>query len=405
MRMNVGRLVGSLAVIFVLATSAANAGAPQADAAQIQALVEQGERALAERRYADAGRAYERLQQLQPGVAEVHARLGLIYFQQGRFADAIPPLRRALKLKATLPNVDSLLAMSLSEIGRHEEAVPELEKAFRRQSTDAVLRRMVGLHLQRAYTDLRRDSSAVTVALEMSRLYPDDPEVLYHTGRLFGNYAYLQMVRLSRIAPDSVWLHQAAGEANESQGLFDEAIKEYQQVLAMSPKRPGLHFRIGRVLLSRSVQSKGDAATEAAAVNEFEQELQIDPTNANAAYEIGEVQRKAGRLDKAVEYFTKAVESHPEFEEALVGLGRTLVAAGQSPAALPHLQKAISLDPRDEVAFYQLALAHRALGQEAEQQQALAAFERLRSEKARQGAVVPPGQQNVTKQVIDPIRR
>jgi tetratricopeptide (TPR) repeat protein len=405
MRINLGRLAGSVAVTFVLATSAAQARAPQVDAAQIQALFQQGERALAERRYADAGQAYERLQQLQPGVAEVHARLGLIYFQQGRFADAIAPLRRALKLKAALPNVNSLLAMSLSEIGRHDEALPGLEKAFHQQSTDAALRRMVGLHLQRAYTDLGRDSSAVTVALELSRHYPDDPEVLYHTGRLFGNYAYLQMVRLARIAPDSVWLHQAAGEANESQGLFDAAIREYQQVLAVSPKRPGLHFRIGRVLLSRSVQAKGDAAAEAAALSEFEQELQIDPSNANAAYEIGEMQRKAGRLDKAVESFTKAVESYPEFEEALVGLGRTLVATGESRAALPHLQKATSLNPRDEVAFYQLAQAHRALGQEAEQQAALATFERLRSETARQGAVVPPGQPNVTKQVIDPVRR
>ena len=154
---------------------------------------------------------------------------GLIYFQQGRFAEAVAPLRRALKLNPALPNVDSLLAMSLSEIGRHDEALPALEKAFHQQSTDSALRRMAGLHLQRTYTDLGRDSNAVAVALELSKLYPDDPEVLYHTGRLFGNYAYLQMVRLARIAPDSVWLHQAAGEANESQGLLDEAIKEYSR--------------------------------------------------------------------------------------------------------------------------------------------------------------------------------
>ena len=66
--------------------------------------------------------------------------------------------------------------------------------------------------------------------------------MLYHAGRLFGNYAYLQMVRLARIAPDSVWLHQAAGEANESQGLLDEAIREYQQVLARRAEPTGHSF-------------------------------------------------------------------------------------------------------------------------------------------------------------------
>lgn len=405
MRVNVGGWTGSVVVAFVLAAPAAHARAQQANPAEIQTLYQQGERALAERRYADAEQSYERLRQLQPELAEVHARLGLIYFQQGRFADAVTSLRRALKLKPVLPNIDSLLAMSLSELGRHEEALPGLEKAFHQQSTDSALRRMAGLHLQRAYTDLDRDSNAVAVALELSRLYPDDPEVLYHTGRLFGNYAYLQTVKLARIAPDSVWLHQAAGEANESQGLLDDAIKEYQQVLAMAPNRPGLHFRLGRVLLSRSEQAKGDSAAEAEALKEFEQELQIDPTNANAAYEIGEMQRKSGQFDKAIESFRRAVDSYPGFVEALVGLGRTLVAAGESSAALPHLRKAISLNPRDEVAFYQIAQAYRALGQEAEQQQALAAFERLRSDKARQPAVVPAERPNVTKQAIDPARR
>jgi tetratricopeptide (TPR) repeat protein len=404
MRVNLGGWAGSVAIVFVLAT-ADDAHPQQAAPSQTQALYQQGERALLERRYGDAAQAYERLQQLQPGVAEVHARLGLIYFQQGRFAEAVAPLRRALKLNAALPNIDSLLAMSLSEIGRHDEALPGLEKAFHQQSTDSALRRMAGLHLQRAYTDLGRDSHAVTVALELSKLYPDDPEVLYHTGRLFGNYAYLQMIKLARIAPDSVWLHQAAGEANESQGLLDDAIKEYRQVLAASPKRPGIHFRIGRALLARSVQAKGDAEAEAAALSEFEQELQIDPSNANAAYEIGEMHRKSGHLDRAIDSFRKAVASYPEFEEALVGLGRTLVATGQSGSALSHLQKATSLNPRDEVAFYQLAQAHRTLGQEAEQQKALAAFERLRNEKAQQAAAVPSGPPNVTKQVIDPIRR
>lgn len=404
MLVKVGVLASSAALVLLLGAAAADARAPQAASAEIQALYQKGERALAEQRYADAEQAYARMRQLQPEVAEVHARLGLIYFQQGRFADAIAPLQRALQLKPALPNVGALLAMSLSEIGRHEEALAGLETAFHR-STDAALRRMAGLHLERSYTDLDRDGDAVAVALELSRLYPDDPEVLYHTGRLFGNYAYLQTMKLAKVAPDSVWLHQAAGEANESQGLLDEAMSEYRRVLAIAPNRPGIHFRLGRVLLSRSGQAKGDPAAESEALKEFGLELQIDPTNADAAYEIGEMMRKAGQMDKAIESFRRAVEAYPAFEEALVGLGRSLVAAGDAGAALPHLQKAVALNPLDEVAFYQLAQAHRTLGHEAEQQKALAEFERLRSKNAGQPAVVPAGPAAVTKQQIDPAGR
>ena len=175
-------------------------------------------------------------------------------------------------------------------LASYDEALPAVTKAFS-QSADPVLRRMAGLHLQRIYTGLGRDRDAVDVALRLSRLYPDDPEVLYHSGRLFANFAYLQTMRLATVAPDSVWLHQAAGEANESQGLYDAALREYRQVLAAAPRRPGIHFRIGRVLLERS---NGDTATpemlaDAAKRGAFEAELALDPTNANAAYELAEM--------------------------------------------------------------------------------------------------------------------
>ena len=215
---------------------------PQDSTAALQEHAAAGERALAEGRYADAEREFETLRRLSPGTAEVHARLGLIYFQEGKFEAAVPTLREAIKLKPGLPKVDALLAMSLSEIGRYEEALPGVTKAFA-QSGDPVLRRMAGLHLQRIYTGLGRDQDAVDVALKLSRLYPDDAEVLYHSGRLFANFAYLQTMRLATVAPESVWLHQAAGEANESQGLVRCcACANISQVLAAAPRSTGHSF-------------------------------------------------------------------------------------------------------------------------------------------------------------------
>jgi tetratricopeptide (TPR) repeat protein len=363
----------------------------------------EGERALAEGRYKDAEQAFEALRQLTPGIAEVHARLGLIYFQQGKFGDAIPPLREATRLKPGLPKVDALLAMSLSELGRYEEAQPALTKAFA-QSADPVLRRMAGLHLQRTYTGLGRDRDAVEVALRLSRLYPDDPEVLYHSGRLFANFAYLQTMRLAAVAPDSVWLHQAAGEANESQGLYDAALREYQQVLTAAPRRPGMQFRVGRVLLARSNNdpSSPDAGKDLLdARKAFEAELALDPTNANAAYELAEMHRKAGELEPARAFFAQAVMHYPAFEHALVGLARTLVALGRPAEALPHLEAALKGNPDNDVACYQLAQAYRALGNTSEQEKALAEFNRVRGRAERRAAQVPQTGRDVTPQVLD----
>ncbi len=178
----------------------------------------------------------------------------------------------------------------------------------------------------------------------------------------------------------------------------------YTEVLRQDPRKPGLHFRLGRVHLARArAGSESDAAGHrASALDEFKQELAIDPTNANAAYEAGEIHRQAGRLDEARTFFEAAVSHYPEFEEALVGLGRVLVALGTPAAAVPLLEKATTLDPRDEVGFYQLSLAHRALGNAAAQQKALAEYQRLRDEqsRAREPIARPPAP--VTQQELEP---
>jgi tetratricopeptide (TPR) repeat protein len=389
-----------LVVLLGLCLAGSGLLAQTPDPAALERFAGEGQKALAERRWADAARAYEKLRELSPGTAEVHAQLGMIYFQQQAFARAVPSLRQALKLKPGLPNVDILLAMCLSELGQYKDALPGLQKGFG-QSSDVALRRATGLQLQRTYTGLGQDDKAVEVALQLTRLYKDDPEILYHTGRLFSNYAYLMTMRLAEVAPTSVWMHQAAGEANESLGSHDAALDEYRKVLALAPGRPGIHYRLGRVFLARARPPLSEADAETNAAREFEQELQIDPTNADAAYELGEIRRKAGDLDKARELFELAVRSYPEFEQGLVGLGRVLVAQGKVDLALPPLTKAVSLNPEDDVAWFQLYQVHRALGHVEEQEKAQAEFQRLRSRKREQERLDLLRQHVVTQQELD----
>ncbi|HEU0185018.1 MAG TPA: tetratricopeptide repeat protein [Blastocatellia bacterium] len=384
-----------LCVLFVVS----EVRAQQADAAQSRRYSQEGEKALAAGRYDEAARAYEKLRELAPNMAEAHARLGLIYFQQSKFEQAADALRQAVKLKPTLPNADLLLAMALSELGRYKEAAPALEKGFKRV-TDPALKRASGLRLARSYTGLGQDDKAVEVALELTRLFPKDPEALYQAGRLFANYAYLSTVKLAEVAPDSPWLHLAAGEAYESQGRLDAAIREYKEVLSSQPNRPGVHYRIGRALLARAKQSTDDKLSEPEALKEFEEELRLDQTNANAAYEAGEIHRKSARFDRAADLFSQAVKYYPDFVEALVALGRTLVGSGKAEQALEPLGKAVALDAANEVGWFHLAQAQRALGNTAESQKALAEFQRLRDLK-RQSEINILTRQEVTKQSLD----
>ena len=362
---------------------------------------DEGQAALASGRYPDAEAAFEKLRQLSPLTAEVHANLGLIYFKEKKFDQAVGTLRQALKLKPALPKIDALLAMSLSEVGRFQEALPGLQKAFR-QPSDTETERLAGLQLERAYTGLNQDDKAVEVALQLNHLFPKDPEVLYNTGRLFGNFAFLSMERLAQEAPDSIWRHEAAAEAYESQGANDLAIREFREVLARDPQHAGIHFRLGRTLLARS-RATSSAEDAAQAVPEFQEELKLDPSHANAAYELAEIHRNAGEFSDAAGLFEQALKYYPDFEEAHLGLAAVWLSQEKPQLALSHLQKAIALNPDNEVAWYRLSQAQRALGNAAEQQRAFSEFQRVRATKQKQQAATGEifSRSEVTKQEVD----
>lgn len=364
-------------------------------------IAEVGQSALAAGKYAEAEKAFEQLRKLEPNIAEVHANLGLIYFQERKFEEAVPTLRQALKLKPTLVKSDNLLAMSLSEIGHYSEAVPGLDKCLH-HSSDQEIQRMCGLELQRAYTGLKKDDKGVEVAMQLNRLFPNDPEILYQTGKIYGNFAFLTMEKLAQVAPTSVWKHLAAAEAHESQGSYDQAIPEYKAVLNLDPQRPGIHFRIGRSLMGRYWQ-RHSADDLAAAEKEFEQELQIDPANANSAYELGELLRKANQFDEAQRYFEQALQHYPDFPEAQLGLAAVLQAKKLPDQAVVHAQRAVAIDPENEVGWYRVAQIQKSLGNSGEQEKAMAEYRRLHDRSSQQHGLEPVfSPREVTKQEVEP---
>jgi tetratricopeptide (TPR) repeat protein len=366
---------GCLLVLLLGLPLAAQAQAGGED--QSDRYASEGQQALAAGRYGEARTDFEQLAKLNPDVAEVHATLAAIYFQQREYELAAREVRTAQKLKPSLPKLDSLLGLSLGEMGRFAEALPRLEKGFK-QTADTEVRRMCGLQLLRAYTGLGRDADAVETALAMDRLYPDDPEVLYHTGRIYGNFAYEVMLKLHDKAPNSIWMLQAQGEANESQKDYEGAIIAFNHVLQLEPSRPGIHYKLGRVYLARYKDGQKQEDRDAA-VREFNAELAVNPANGNALYEMAVIQQQQGNLDEARTQFEHVVERFPDFEEALVGLGGVCLENQKPEAALAPLERATKLNPDDEVAWYRLAQAERDTGNREAQQKALAAFQRLHS--------------------------
>lgn len=388
--------LGLQACVLTLGIALTTAASAQTNDAAAAKAASEGQQAMAQGRMADARASFEKLASLEPQVAEVHATLAAICFKLKNYDEAVSESQKAEKLKPGLPRIDSLLGLSLSELGRFDEALPKLEKGFK-PSADSMTRRMCGLQLLRAYTTLGRDPDAVQTALELNKLYPDDPEVLYHTGRIYGNYAYVTMEKLHDQAPNSIWMLQAQGEANESQKNYDAAIIAFRHVLELDPRRPGIHYRVGRIYLTRYLEN-GTAQDRDSAVEEFNAELEVDPRSGNAAYELANIAAQSGDREKARQGFEQVLQNFPDFEEALVGLGGVLLDSQSPHEALVPLERATKIRPEDEVAWYRLAQAERSAGNKAEAQKAMDTFRKLHS--STPAGLRKPDEADVTPQEL-----
>jgi tetratricopeptide (TPR) repeat protein len=401
--MTVVRLIASIAVVALTLTSTRAGADPQSseNSSQFEQLYRSGQAAMASGKYDDARAKFERLEKMNPAVAEVHATLGVLCFKLGDFNHAIVEIRAARKLKPGLPGLDALLSLSLAESGKPREALSGLEASFQ-ASSDPAIRRQVGLELAQVYSELEMDRQAVETALKLRDQYKDDPEVLYNVGKILGNSAYRTMQNLfhSPEAGRSVWVQLAEAEAHESQGEFVDAIQSYQRVLQIDPHRPNIHYRIGRTYLAKW-QSSHASDDLSAAESEFAKEIETNPGNGNAEYELAGMRWKKGDEASAKQLYQSAIEHYPDFEEALVGLAGVDINTQSAAQAVPLLERATKLRPQDEVAWYRLAQADRASGDREGQTRALENFKRLHAASS-QAPRTPSPSDSVTRQELGP---
>ena len=63
------------------------------------------------------------------------------------------------------------------------------------------------------------------------------------------------MTKLKDKAPKSIWTLQAQGELHEAQKEYEDAIVTFNHILELDPRRPGIHYRLGRIYLNRASET------------------------------------------------------------------------------------------------------------------------------------------------------
>jgi len=238
---------------------------------------------------------------------------------------------------------------------------------------DAETRRAAGLGAAQCYVAAERFESALPILARLRRDYPSDADVLYLTAKLHMKAWNDALFGLYRNAPSSYRVNQISGEVFEMHGRFAEAAGEYRKAIEKNPAAVNLHFRLGRALL---LESNSPASLDAAA-KEFQAELALNPNDAVAEYQIGQILTARQKPAEAAERYKRAAAIDPKFVEPLIALGRIRTAEKNHAEAITLLERAVASAPKSEAARYNLMLAYRNAGRREEARKQQEELERL----------------------------
>jgi Tfp pilus assembly protein PilF len=290
----------------------------------------------------------------------------LLVFECGAFAQSVS------KVPAD-PFAIAKNATALAEGGHCPEALPALKKSIG-PVRDKELRRKIALDGVRCAMTLHRTEAALDFLHLLAHEFPEDPDALYVAIHAYSDLSASSSQELARHAPHSYQAHELLAEAFETQGKWEDAEKEYRGILKQDPTVPGIHFRLGRAMLSKpnpGPEVAGDAKQE------FEKELQIDSKNAGAEYVLGELARQQQQWEEAVKRFSRAAQLDPQFGEAFLGLGASLVSEKLYAEAVAPLETAVRLEPGNPDAHYSLAMAYTRAGRKQDGDKEFAIHQRL----------------------------
>lgn len=254
-------------------------------------------------------------------------------------------------------------AAALAESGHCREALPQLKVAMGRMAGDSALKRRVGVAGVRCSMNSNDAGGAVGFLVWLDHQFPQDPAVLYLASHVYSDLSVRASNQLLASAPGSAQVHQLNAESLELMGKWKEAAEEYRAVLVKDPGLAGIHYRLGRLMLS---QPDAPPTVKEDARKEFEEELAVDPKNAGAEFVLGELARQEEKWPDSIAHFTKATQLDASFADAYLGLGRALLAADDAAKSIAPLEAAAKLQPENPVVHFQLATAYRRAGRRAD---------------------------------------
>jgi len=157
------------------------------------------------------------------------------------------------------------------------------------------------------------------------------------------------------------------GDALDAQRKTIEAVSAYENAVWLDSDSIDFRYALGS-LYWKQVRYED-------AKREFLEILRRSPNEPRASFNLGDIYLSNGDVAKALPLLEISAKAFPNQFDTRFAFGRALLATNKFDSAITELQSAIKLRPEIAEGYYQLGLALQRIGRRAE---AKAAFEKVR---------------------------
>ncbi|TNF55952.1 tetratricopeptide repeat protein [bacterium] len=155
-------------------------------------------------------------------------------------------------------------------------------------------------------------------------------------------------------SPNKGRAHVGLGNAYKSQGLFAQAIEQYNIALRLNPYDITIYNNLGNVYFNL-----GDFDM---AIHYLKKALRFKSNFGEGHYNIANAYKFKGLLNKAIEHYKAAITLKPYDPDAHNNIGNTYQSLGLIDKAIEHYRVAIQLKPDFAQVHFNLGIAYKAKG-------------------------------------------
>jgi GTP pyrophosphokinase len=270
----------------------------------VETLIHRGELLLAEHRFEEAAREFEKVLKIKPDLALAHDRLGNAWYHQGKHDKAIQAYREAIRLDPGFAEAITDLGNVYYAQGRIDDALAEYRKAIKADPDYAQAHSDLGVLLS--------DQGKMDEAIEE-----------YHISL--------------KLAPRSAQTHNNLAHALGSIGKLDESIAECREALRLDPQYANAHLNLGNALYMKEEYES--------AVQEYREVIRIEPESVKARINLGNTLALMGRLTEAISEFKAAQAIKPDNADIYFNMGIAFCNLRKYEDAKIMIKQALSISP------------------------------------------------------------